>query len=256
MKLNDLCLHCGASHVERETLSRQNTPQADGRWHPIAHDVLIEQVERGLNNAGMRVIHQAHALNAQGAQYFGLLQVSIDGTDNDEWGTIVGLRNSHDKRFPAALAMGSAPFVCDNLSFSGEVVLARRHTTHIMRDLPELTTRAIGKLRDLSTQTQERSLHYKNREIGDREAHDLIIRALDSRAITATMVPKVLQQWRTPNHPEFSDRNLWSLYNAFTETLKGGLLKLPRRSEAIHGVLDNASRQAPTIEAEAVILAS
>ena len=34
--------------------------------------------------------------------------------------------------------------------------------------------------------------------------------------------------------------NLWSLYNGFTETLKGGLLKLPKRSEALHGVLDNA----------------
>ena len=76
--------------------------------------------------------------------------------------------------------------------------------------------------------------------MGNAEAHDLIVRALDAGAITTLMVPKVLEQWRAPNHAEFKDRNLWSLYNGFTETLKGGLLKLPKRSEALHGVLDGA----------------
>jgi hypothetical protein len=255
MKLNNLLLHCGAGRIERKDLDRQDTPQPAGRWYPIAHGALVDQVERGLENAGMRVLNQAHALNAGGAQYFGLMQVSIDGTENDEWGTIVGLRNSHDKRFPAALAMGSQIFVCDNLAFNGEVVLARRHTTHIMRDLPQLTTRAVGKLRDLATDTVERSASYKERDLNSPEAHDLIIRALDSGAITTTMVPKVLDQWRKPNHPEFHDRNLWSLYNAFTETLKGSLLKLPARSEAVHGVLDNAAKQARP-ESKTLALAS
>ena len=77
--------------------------------------------------------------------------------------------------------------------------------------------------------------------MGNLEAHDLVIRSLDAGAITTTMVPKVLQQWRTPNHSEFRDRSMWSLYNAFTETLKGGLLKLPFRSDALHGVLDTAA---------------
>ena len=90
--------------------------------------------------------------------------------------------------------------------------------------------------------TEHRATVYRDREMSNAEAHDLIVRALDARAITTTMVPKVLEQWRSPNHPEFKDRNLWSLYNAFTETLKGGLLKLPQRSEALHGVLDIAGQ--------------
>jgi hypothetical protein len=28
---------------------------------------------------------------------------------------VIGLRNSHDKSFPAAIAMGSSVFCCDNL---------------------------------------------------------------------------------------------------------------------------------------------
>ena len=239
MKLNNLMLHCGAAHVDPEQLERVNTPAAEGRWQPIGHAELAGQVRRGLEDAGMKVLNEAHALNRQGAHYFGLMQVAIDGHENEEWGTVVGLRNSHDKRFPAALAMGSSVFVCDNCSFAGEVVLARRHTTHIRRDLPEVTARAVGRLADFAGQTERRANLYRNREIVNAEAHDLIVRSLDAQAITTTMVPKVLEQWRAPNHAEFKDRNLWSLYNAFTETLKGGLLKLPRRSEALHGVLDS-----------------
>ncbi len=240
MKLNNLYLHCGAARVEPEQLERVETPRAVGRWQPVGHAELAAQIRRGLEDAGMKILTEAHALNRAGAQYFGLMQVAIDGHESDEWGTIVGLRNSHDKRFPAALAMGSSVFVCDNCAMLGEVVLARRHTTNILRDLPQVTSRAIGKLSDFVGMTERRATLYRNREMGNAEAHDLIVRALDTRAITTTMVPKVLEQWRTPNHPEFSDRNLWSLYNAFTETLKGGLLQLPRRSDALHGVLDSA----------------
>ena len=256
MKLNNLLLHCGAAHVEPEQLERVRTPLAKGRWQPIGHAELAAQVRRGLANAGMKVLNEAHALNREGAQYFGLMQVEIDGHENDEWGTVVGLRNSHDKRFPAALAMGSSVFVCDNTAFTGQVVLARRHTTHIRRDLPEVTARAVGRLAEFAGQTERRALAYRNHEVANSEAHDLIVRALDGQAITTTMVPKVLEQWRAPNHTEFKDRNLWSLYNAFTETLKGGLLKLPRRSEALHGVLDGAAKVEMAKTADALALPS
>ena len=255
MKLNNLYLHCGGATVSPEQLERVATPQPEGRWHPISHHSLVDQVQSGLEAAGMRVVNTAHAVNRNGAQYFGLMQVMLTDHASDEWGTIVGLRNSHDKRFPAALAMGSAVFCCDNLSFQGQVVLSRKHTTNIMRDLPQVTNRAVGKLAALAGSSERRATTFKDREMGNREAHDLVIRSLDAGAITTTMVPKVLEQWRRPNHSEFRDRNLWSLYNAFTETLKGGLLKLPFRSDALHGVLDTAAGSTRQAHTSAVVLA-
>ncbi len=38
---------------------------------------------------------------------------------------------------------------------------------------------------------------------------------------------KVEKAWREPPHPEFRERNGWSLYNAFTETSK----EFPMRKE-------------------------
>ena len=37
----------------------------------------------------------------------------------------------------------------------------------------------------------------------------------------------------------FEQRNVWSLFNSFTEALKdGSLAELPKRTEALHGLLD------------------
>ena len=47
-----------------------------------------------------------------------------------------------------SLALGSQVLVCDNLSFFGEVVLTRRHTRFIERDLPDFVA-AFGRLQSL-----------------------------------------------------------------------------------------------------------
>jgi hypothetical protein len=57
---------------------------------------------------------EAHGLTRDGRRYFGLLQVA-NGTNPDDFGLVVGVRNSHDRSFPASLVLGAACFVCDNL---------------------------------------------------------------------------------------------------------------------------------------------
>ena len=129
--------------------------------------------------------------------------------------------------------------VCDNLSFSGEIKLSRKHTRYIMRDLPRLTDRAIYKLKDRWHLQDQRIDAYKNYNLTDRHAHDLVIQSLDRGACTSTQIPKILKEWREPTYEEFSPRNAWSLFNAFTEVHKGNSLTvLPQRTEALHTLMD------------------
>jgi hypothetical protein len=80
---------------------------------------------------------------------------------------------------------------------------------------------------------------YRDELVQDRRAHDLIIRAVDCRAITTSQVPKVVDEWRNPTQREFRPRNLWSLFNAFTEAYKGQSPAITmNRSEALHGLCD------------------
>jgi hypothetical protein len=153
----------------------------------------------------------------------------------------VGIRNAHDKRFPASLAVGSSVFICDNLAFSAEITAFRRHTTHVKRDLPQLMARAVGQLSRKWANQDKRFDAYKCHELGNEQAHDLLIRALDVRAITPTQIPHILTEWRSPRHREFREAGptAWRFFNACTEIAKdSGLWSLAPRTEALHGLLD------------------
>ena len=149
------------------------------------------------------------------------------------------VRNSHDKTFPVGLVAGAAVFVCDNLSFSGEVRLTRKHTVHLQRDLPQLVARGVGQLIQLWSHQGQRIDANKNHRMRDKAAHDLVIRAVDVGACTNRMIPVVIKEWREPTYPAFGDRTAWSLFNAFTEILKGNLPELPKRTEVLHGLFDS-----------------
>ncbi len=238
----NLMLHCGAQHVQRDALARCTTPPSTTTWHPIPHHRLLDQVEQAMTGTELVVANEAHALSRDGNRYFGLMEVANGHTESD-WSLIIGLRNSHDQTFPAALAVGSVVQVCDNLAFSGEVTLARKHTRHIERDLPELVDRAVGRLGDLRDRQQDRITNYKQSMLDDREAHDLMVRAVDHRVVPVTALPTVIEQWRQPEYEQFTEdgKTAWRLFNAFTEALKGRSLDmLPKRTQALHGLMDRA----------------
>ena len=234
----NLLLHCGARAVEREQVGGVPTPRPTDTWTPIPHLQLVTHVERTLQSNGLAIGSQAHSLTHDGARYFGLMEIQRSGSDQDYcW--VLGLRNSHDKTFPAGIVAGSQVFCCDNLAFSGEVKLARKHTRFITRDLPRLVQSAVGRLMDRWHHQDTRLATYKLAGLDDRTAHDLVIRACDVGVVPNRGIPDVLKEWREPRHEEFGPRNIWSLFNAFTEALKGNLIELPRRTEALHGLLDN-----------------
>lgn len=249
---NNLILHCGANQVDRAEIDHVLTPQPSGRHYPVPHNQLIDATRNHFTGADYSVLSEAHSLTADGARYFGLLQVraaipwqgitpAVTRNPDDDSGLVVGIRNSHDCSFAASLVLGLGVFVCDNLSFSGEVKLARKHTRFIQRDLPALISRAVGQLSDQRKKQQFRIDAMKNTDCTDSEAHNLIIDALDCRAITATEIPKVLEQWRTPRHPEFRDRNHWSLYNGFTDVWRQRDIQatsVVTRSQRLHGLFD------------------
>jgi Domain of unknown function (DUF932) len=238
----NLMIHAGSQAVDRNTVTTCPTPQATDTWQPIPHGRLLELVTDTLERNGLKVVNQAHALGRDGDRYFGLLEVQ-NGQPAKDYGLVVGLRNSHDQSYPAGLVIGSSVMVCDNLAFSGEVVLSRRHTVHIQRDLPQLVNRAVGQLGDLRQQQDQRIDAYKNTRLADTQAHDLFVQMIDSRVLPVTRLPHALKEYREPSHSEFLDggqRTAWTLFNSVTDVLKGrNLDSLPKRTQALHGLLDS-----------------
>lgn len=234
-----LILHCGARAVDLELVREVETPAATKTWQPIAHDRLIDLVQKTLGATGMRIGAQAHSLSADRQRYFGLMEIINGPSERPDFCMIMGLRNSHDKTFPAGICVGSSVFVCDNLAFSGEIKFGRKHTTRIEADLPRLVERSVGLLGDKWQTQAQRIDNYKACELVDSRVHDLLIQAVDLQICPNQAIPKVLQEWRKPRHADFEPRTAWSLFNAFTEVAKSGnLMDLPKRTQALHGLLD------------------
>jgi hypothetical protein len=242
MNRSRLSLHVGARAVEREQLALVANLERTRTWVTIPHACQLDTVQQTQGGAGLAVVSESHGLAKGSARYFGLLQVA-NGYNPDDFGLVVGVRNSHDQFFPAGLVCGAAVFVCDNLSFSGEVRLARKYTAQIERDLPGLVAKAVARLTEQSDRQERRFVAYKAHEFGDKEAHELLVRALDARVLPVTKLPLALREWSTPRNPEFArdGRTGWLLFNAATEVLKeSSYMDLPRRTQALHGLLDLA----------------
>ena len=234
-----MLLHCGAQTVSREDLLAVPTPRGTQTWYPLSHETILREVVGQLESSGFAILEETHALSHEGARYFGVMSVTLPNRAEADFGWIVGIRNSHDQSYPAGLVAGTKVTVCDNLCFSGEVRISRKHTRFAERDLRHLTARAVGQLGDKFRGLDQRVIAYKAERINNARAHDIVIRAVDCAAITPAQIPDVLMQWRKPEHEAFEPRNAWSLFNAFTEVFKTVTPHTAlRRGEALHGLFD------------------
>jgi len=234
----NLMLHCGASHVDRSELGKVNLPVATRSFVPVNHDYFVDLVQDRLEDRGLRVQSEAHGLTKDGANYFGMFEV-VGRESRGDYSTVIGLRNSHVKAFAAMIAVGSGVFVCDNLAFSGEVVVGHKHTRNVLEYLPLRIAAAMDQVIRLDDHQEIRYDRYKETEFGDKDAEFHIVELFRKGALNTRSLPKVVEQWDNPDHQEFENSNVWKLFNACTEAYKGTSLEwIQRMSGELHRHLD------------------
>ena len=239
-------MHCGAAEVQRNEIAEIAVPETTRSYCPIPHADFADLIEDALGEYGFRFGEQAHALNREGAQYFGMAELLGENATNEVFNLVGGWRSAYDKSLSGSFVIGSQVFVCDNLAFSGEVQIARKHTTNILRDLPTLVRGAVQGTKAMAEQQEVRYERYGEARLKDSVANHTIIRMLQLGVISSSKVEKVVNEYYEPSHEEHLDANgnrtNWTLFNAATEALKGvGLGTMPKRTIALHGLMDGAT---------------
>ena len=224
------------------------TPDGTDSHTPIPHFSLVDETHAALERAGLEVEQEEHALARGGLRYFGGFALKGNDIKADDRRLVLGLRNAHDKSFAASVCIGNQMMVCENLCFSSDVKLARRHTKNIVADLPRVLSSAISRVVSHWSDMGKRIDAYKSIEVPKAKAADMIIDLVDAKAFPARDVYKAVKEFETPRHEEFKGGSLWTLYNGITEHLKGGdLSKLPQRTMTVQSVFDKLAGHTPEI---------
>jgi len=227
MAQSQLILHCGAREVSREDLEGVLTPAATETWFPVPHGTVIDTVEQSLTAAGFQVQKARFGLSRNDARMFGTLDLEtplVSGVN-----LAVGVRNSLDKSFPLGFCAGNRVFCCDNLAFRSELLVKRKHTRNGQERFQEAICQAVQQLGQFRQAEAERIRIFQLQEIDDTRAESLILRAYEKDIVSHRMLPRVIKEWREPSFVDFQDRNLWSLFNAFTTVLGDMARSNPQR---------------------------
>jgi hypothetical protein len=229
-----LLLHSGANPVPYDELRSIPTPEATETHVPVPHHEIVELMRYTLGFYEHEIVEEAHSVTPDGARYFGVLSLRSPYGDYTD---MLGLRNSHDKSLPIGIAFGSRVFVCDNLAFSADHVIRRKHTVRAKRELPGLLAEIIQPLKDQRLMQNHKMVLYKNCPLADEMADHAIMDLYRRDIIGVQGIGHVLKAYEEPPHP-WGDRSAWRLFNAATFALAGKVAEKPDLTKRLHNVID------------------
>jgi hypothetical protein len=214
-------------------------PAATATYAPISHAHFVDVVQDQLDDIGFRFADSAFGVTKDGARFFGLAELAYaDSEKNNRNALTVGFRSSLDKSIAPSLAFGSRVFVCDNLAFSGEIVISRKQTTHIARDFPARVRDVVARLSIARARQDDRFDTYQSTVLSAVDAEHGMIELLRRGAINTSRMEKLVSEWDSPSF-DHGGPSVWRLFNAATETLKESpIADITRRTIGVQSLCD------------------
>lgn len=225
---SNLMLHCGAKETDRASLSLVEPPPATATWFPVKHATVLDLVGGMLEHSGFRIKTERLGLSREGHRFFGTLDLETPLVEGIT-GLSVGIRNSTDMSFPLGFCAGSRTFVCDNLSFSADLVVKRKHTINgeaRFREAISLAVQSLDQFREAETRRIE---FMRATVLPPNAAEAWMIEAFTRGLVSTRILPHVIRQWREPEHDWGQRGTLWHLLNAFTTPIQQHAKTNPQR---------------------------
>lgn len=229
-----LNLHSGGTLIDLDVLQALPTPEATATHHPIPHYDLVNMAKYALSYFGHEVVEEHHAIDKEGARYFGLLSLKSEYGDYCD---SVGLRNSHDKKFPIGISFGAKVFVCSNLSFCGDHVIKRKHTKGAKFALPSLVAEVVEPLKEQRLLQARTFESYHHTHFNDELVDHLIMTLYRKGIINVTRIEQVLNAYDNPPH-DWGEKTAWRFFNATTYALTGRVAENPAATSQLHDIID------------------
>ena len=217
MATSTLMNHHGAREVAREELATIEAPPPTKTWYPIAHRAVLDSVSATLEGAGFQIRQSRLSLSHGDARFFGTLDLATPISDGVS--LAVGIRNSTDQSFPIGFCCGQRVFVCDNLAFTSEIVVSKKHTRFGQERYLEGLAGAVASLDQYRQSAACWIKLLQEYQLAEDAANSYLLQAYERQIIGARMLPLVIREWREPSRDEYRPRTAYSLFNCFTAVL-------------------------------------
>ncbi len=217
--MKEILMHRGGELITRDQLDLIPMPEPTESYVPVSHYHLADKFLT-ISQDILRdyvLIGENYGIARQGNQLFAVLKFK---DDKSGMGLSIAFRNSYDRSMAIGMAIGACVFVCDNLALRGEIVVMKKHTKNVWTELEETAIATIYKSQKNYEQIVYDAVSFKMRPLENHEAFQLMGVLFGNNIISPRQLTVLKDHWLKPAYPQFEDRDMWSFYNACTESLK------------------------------------
>ena len=215
---SNIVLHCGAKPVTRQQLASVACPPGTDTWKPVPHATVLDLVGGMLELSGFRIASEQLGLTRDENRFFGTLDLQNELAPGVTLS--VGVRNSTDMSLPLGFCAGNRVMVCDNLAFSSELIVKRKHTKNGETRFREAISLAVGNLTQFQVAETRRIQLLQDQRLGRYEGEAFLLAAFEKGILSARTLPKAIGQYRNPSYDWGSRDTAWFLFNAITTVLQ------------------------------------
>jgi len=195
-------------------------PETAGRvWQGISHKDLTNTLIQDMLGRGWIINSMAFSLSKDQADLAGAFDITLPNLDAPEGQMFsLGFLTSNAMRKPLKFVVGTRVFVCNNGMATGEIILKHKHTFRF--DLDFEVHDALNLYGEKARLVKNTVENMKERKLANREYESLLIKTGRDGILPWSRVGQLDEEYRHPTFRDFSERNCWGLYNAFTHIVK------------------------------------
>jgi hypothetical protein len=194
-------------------------PTQTETYMPVSHESVINYVSTELAEQlpQFKLQKNVYGVSNNGQYLFGMVTFS---NGDDYMGPSIAYRNSYNKDISLGFAFGSQVFVCANGMFTGDIVVARKHTLNVWDSVRETVEASLTRVNASYEVMQNDVAEMRKIQLNDIEAYQALGELRGNDILASRVFEKSLKEWHTPSYNEHKDGSALQLYNACTEGLK------------------------------------
>ena len=193
-------------------------PKETSTYTPVPNNYAYDSILTSLLAQNWTLSRQGFKLTQNGSRVLSKMEFK-----REDQVALIAWANSYNKSLSFIFGSGLGLEVCTNGMFDGaDVFYNRRHQggKNLFKEIEAKIQEAVNSLPERLEQKKRVIFDMQNCEISFERGCHALGEMAGKEIISSRVFGAALKEWRKPRFQEFSDSNVWCLYNACTWALQ------------------------------------